>query len=68
MFFKKHFSKKKKKEFAQKMNEIDSFCSKNVIVQSKSSDSYYFHLNGKYYRVSNHSVEACFKRPEEIKM
>lgn len=46
------------REFAKQMDEIDEFCAKNGINQSRSSDSYYFILNGKEYRVSNHSVEA----------
>lgn len=46
------------REFAQKMDEIDDFVAKNGISQSANSDSYYFTINGKDYRVSNHSVEA----------
>ena len=45
-------------EFAQKMGEIDAFCNENGISASRSNDSYYFTLNGKNYRVSNHSIEA----------
>ena len=55
-------SKTAKREFAQKMNEIDEFCRENRIHQSASSDSYYFSINGKNYRVSNHSVEASNAR------
>ena len=51
-------SKAAKKEFAQKMNEIDQFCTDNKISSSASSDSYYFTINGQRYRVSNHSVES----------
>ena len=51
-------SKTAKKEFAQKMDEIKDFCHENGIEHSLSKDSYYFRLNGKNYRVSNHSVEA----------
>ena len=51
-------SRTRKREFAEKMNEVDDFCEKNHISQSGSSDSYYFSLNGKDYRVSNHSIEA----------
>lgn len=51
-------SRTAKREFARQMAEIDEFCVKNGIEQSKSSDSYYFWLNGKAYRVSNHTVEA----------
>lgn len=56
--YKKTFSKTAKREFAQKMNEIDNYCSENGIRQSASSDSYYFEVNGVQYRVSNHSVES----------
>lgn len=51
-------SKTAAREFAKQMNEIDDFCSANGISQSRSSDSYYFEINGQKYRVSNHSVEA----------
>ena len=54
-------SKTAAREFAAKMQEIDEFCTKNGISQSRSSDSYYFTINGKNYRVSNHSVEASDK-------
>lgn len=50
-------SKSKAKEFALLMNEIDEFCAKNGINNSSTNDSYYFRINGKKYRVSNHSVE-----------
>ena len=51
-------SKTKAREFAQAMSEIDAFCAEHGIDHSKSSDSYYFVLNGCKYRVSNHTVEA----------
>ena len=51
-------SKAKIKEFASKMNEIDQFCQENAIQQSKTSDSYYFTLNGKKYRISNHTMKT----------
>ena len=51
-------SKTAKKEFAQKMQEIEQFCADNGIHQSRSGDSYYFFLDGTEYRVSNHTVEA----------
>lgn len=46
------------KEFKNKMNEIETFCLENNIIQSSSGDSYYFTLNNQNYRVSNHSVET----------
>lgn len=51
-------SKTAKKEFAQKMQEISTFCEQNGISQSLNGDSYYFVINDQKYRVSNHSVEA----------
>lgn len=51
-------SNKAKRDFAKKMSEIDQFCFENGIDQSRSSDSYYFTIEGKRYRVSNHSIEA----------
>ena len=51
-------SKQARREFAKKMQEIDDFCAKNNIIQSRTSDSYYFDIDGQNYRVSNHSVEA----------
>ena len=54
-------SKTAVKEYAQKMDEIGSFCAENGIEQSRAGDSYYFTVNGQKYRVSNHSVEASNK-------
>lgn len=51
-------SKSAKREFAKKMDEVKEFCDNNCISYSKSMDSFYFTINGKYYRVSNHSVES----------
>ena len=51
-------SKTAAKEFAQKMGEIENFCKEHNIHASRNSDSYYFAINGKKYRVSNHSIEA----------
>lgn len=42
-------SKSAAREFAAKMNEIDS---------SLMQDSYYFTIDGQKYRVSNHTVAA----------
>lgn len=50
-------SKSKIKEFAMEMDKINTFCNENNITASKSNDSYYFTLNGKNYRVSNHTIE-----------
>lgn len=51
-------SKSAAKEFKSKMDTIATFCAENGIHQSMSGDSYYFTMNGKNYRVSNHSVES----------
>ena len=39
------------------MNEIDEFVATHNINSSKTNDSYYFKINGKEYRVSNHSIK-----------
>lgn len=51
-------SKTRVREFIDTMNEIQKFCDENGIDYSGSMDSYYFTLNGKDYRVSNHTIEA----------
>lgn len=50
-----YYSKAKQKEFAEQMSKIRKYCLDNNITISSSNDSYYFDLNGKTYRVSNHS-------------
>lgn len=50
-------SKSKAREFAMKMDKVTEFCNENNIQTSKNNDSYYFTLNGKNYRVSNHTIE-----------
>lgn len=55
-------SKTAAREFAQKMREIEEFCAENKISASASSDSYYFELYGRKYRVSNHTIEASNRR------
>lgn len=44
--------------FRDTMQEIEAFCAENGISHSASCDSYYFTVNGRDYRVSNHSIEA----------
>ncbi len=51
-------SKKAKAEYAQKMKEVETFVKENDIKQAQNGKSFYFELNGKKYRVSNHTVEA----------
>ena len=58
MRYKKYFSKTAKRDFAILMSEITDFCKAHNIDYSSNKDSYYFELNGKKYRVSNHSIEA----------
>lgn len=62
MFFNYKPSKAQARKFARLMAEIDEFCAVNGISQSASGNSYYFTLNGKKYRVSNHSIEASNAR------
>ena len=57
-FYKWRPSASAKREFARKMAEVDEFCAEHGISRSSSSDSYYFTLNNKRYRVSNHTREA----------
>ncbi|MEG1508886.1 MAG: hypothetical protein RR454_00375 [Clostridia bacterium] len=51
-------SNAEKEKYANTMNEIDKFCKDNNIKSSFSNDSYYFSLNGKNYRISNHTIET----------
>lgn len=51
-------SKAQKEFFKDEMQRIETFCNENNIRHSLSKDSYYFHLNGTYYRVSNHTMDA----------
>ena len=46
------------KAFKEKMDEITTFCNEHGISQSRTSDSYYFTIDGINYRVSNHTIEA----------
>lgn len=55
-------SKTKAREYAMQMKEIEAFCNEKGIQQSCGGDSYYFSINGKKYRVSNHSIEASNSR------
>ena len=51
-------SKTAKREFSEKLKEIEKFCAENGICSSSSNDSYYFTVRGVNYRVSNHTIEA----------
>ena len=55
-------SKSEKQEFYEKMVEIEQFCKDNNIAHSVSMDSYYFTLDGKNYRVSNHTIKSSNAR------
>lgn len=51
-------SKAAKENFVSETEKIIQFCRENGICRSLNGDSYYFILNEKKYRVSNHSIEA----------
>lgn len=53
------------REFAQQMERIASFCYEHGIMQSAKGDSYYFEIDGKKYRVSNHTVERSNETQRE---
>ena len=55
-------SKARAIQFAQKMNDIETFCQENGITKFRNGDSYYFILYGKRYRVSNHTVKSSNSR------
>lgn len=50
--------KTKAREFAKEIDLIKDFCNENGIDYSHNMDSYYFALDGKKYRVSNHTIES----------
>ncbi|MDE6886187.1 MAG: hypothetical protein K2P17_04025 [Helicobacteraceae bacterium] len=54
-------SKAAKAEWAAKMKEIENFCGLNGIEYSKNLDSFYFKINDKNVRVSNHTTAASDK-------
>ncbi len=55
-------SKTAAREFAKTMDQIKTFCNENGINYSKTCDSYYFHIDGVNYRVSNHTVELSNRK------
>lgn len=56
-----NFSKSSKKEFVEKMQKIKEFCDHNEIQYSKDMCSFYFEINAKQVRVSNHTIKASDK-------
>ena len=56
MSYKWRPSKAAAAEYSAKMAEIEKFCREHDIRSSLTNDSYYFSLDGVYYRVSNHTV------------
>ena len=52
------FSKVAKRDFKEQMDLIRTFCQEHNIQHSLSFDSYYFTIDGKHYRVSNHTIAA----------
>jgi hypothetical protein len=57
-----NFSRTAKREFAEKMREIEDFCRENGISASLSNDSYYFRIEDQSYRVSNHTVATSNRK------
>lgn len=58
MAYKYSPSKAKRAEFASKVKEVEEYCKLNNIQVSRSGDSFYFEVNGKKCRISNHTVET----------
>lgn len=52
------YTERQRMEKMDELTELHKFCEYYGIHHSATMDSYYFSLNGKKYRVSNHSVEA----------
>jgi hypothetical protein len=50
------------KNFVKQMDAVETFCAENGISSSRTNDSYYFTLNGKKYRVSNHTVDRSNRK------
>jgi hypothetical protein len=59
-------SKVAAKAYSAELDNIAAFCNENDIVFSGTMDSYYFTLNNKKYRVSNHSVESSRKNSKGL--
>lgn len=51
-------SKAQAREFYKEMEELKEFCNENGIDYSHNMDSYYFTIEGRSYRVSNHTIES----------
>lgn len=51
-------SKAKAREYVEKLDELRAFCDEHGISYSGTMDSYYFTVDGRKYRVSNHTVSA----------
>lgn len=56
-----NFSKSAKREFAEKIQKIKEFCDSNSIGYSRGMNSFYFKINAKSIRVSNHTIKASDK-------
>lgn len=59
-------SKAAAKAYYAELDNIAAFCNENGIVFSSTMDSYYFTLNDKKYRVSNHSIESSRKNSKGL--
>jgi len=51
-------TKRRKRDFALLMDEIDTFCKSHQIYQGRGSDSYYFSIRGKPYVIANRKKEV----------
>lgn len=51
-------SKAQKAAYVDQLKNLETFCTNNNIQRSTRGDSFYFTIDGKNYRVSNHTVAA----------
>lgn len=51
-------SKEAAAAYAEQIKTLRAFCAENNISSSRSGESYYFALNGKKYRISNHTIDS----------
>ena len=52
-------------EYKEQIEKINKFVEEKGITKSLNGSSYYFQLNGQFYRVSNHTIEASNKGAED---
>lgn len=51
-----------RRNYVERLEALDAFCEEHDIMCNVHRDSFYFELNGKRYRVSNHSIKANWER------